>query len=329
PVVEFTNTVDNASTEDGWVRLEPIPPANPTNLPASTTATIIAPDGTRVEYTYNGTNWSKTNPADPDIVVPVRADDGVPGGDDEFDYGVEIDLPNDPTNIDELDSFPVPIEATFAGVSGVTAEDAANGNDGIDDTDIANVLNISTIQNTTIDRIYTGFLELVKTAQVIQGDGPPVTSNPAPGNHIVYRVEYTNISEPEVAPMHGNVLLRASDLVIVEDGTEEGCDPANLARDLNNWAYDNDNNGDIDTRHVPSSVDLTNLDSGSTGSVLFFNGSEVCNGTDPDFNPDTATPSGEISGITQNTDSTKYAFDIEGDIEPLESGYVEFERRIN
>ncbi|MBE9069964.1 hypothetical protein IQ260_25310, partial [Leptolyngbya cf. ectocarpi LEGE 11479] len=47
------------------------------------------------------------------------------------------------------------------------------------------------------------------------------------------------------------------------------------------------------------------------------------------FSPDTATPSTELSGTTNNTDTTKYAFDIEGEIEPLESGYVEFERRIN
>ncbi|MBX2864039.1 MAG: hypothetical protein KTR27_10815 [Leptolyngbyaceae cyanobacterium MAG.088] len=323
PVVEFTNTVDNSGNEDGWVRLEPTPPADPTDLPVNTTATIIAPDGNRVEYTYDGTDWNKTNPTDPDIIVPVRADDGVPGGDDEFDYGVEVDLPNDPTNITELDSFPVPIEATFAGVSQVTdPDDPASIVAPMDDN------NIPTPSNTTIDRIYTGFLELVKTAQVVRGDGPPVVGDPAPGNHIVYRVEYTNISEPEIAPMQGNVLLTASDLVIIEDGTERGCSAA--AADSNNWAVDNDSNGDIDTRHVPSTVDLTNLDSGSTGSVVFYNGAEVCDGSnEPAFNPDTATPSGEISGTSQNTDSTKYAFDIEGDIEPLESGYVEFERRIN
>ncbi|MBT9311299.1 DUF7925 domain-containing protein [Leptothoe kymatousa] len=334
PVVSFTNTVDSSSTEDGWVRLEPIAPPTNTDLPDETTATIIAPDGTRVEYEYDqptGT-WSKTNPTDPDIIVPVRADDGVPGGDDEFDYGVEVDLPNNPTEITELDSFPVPIEATFAGVTDVQNEDVNNGgNDGIDTTDITNVLDTSDIQNTTIDRIYTGFLELVKTAQVVQGDGPPVSGNPAPGNHIRYRVTYNNISEPEVAPMQGNVVLTASDLAIIEDGTEKGCSLA--VTDANNWAFDNDANTELDTRHVPSAVDLTNLDAGSTGSVVFFNGGPVCDGGgttgNPDFNPDTTTPSAELSGTTYNTDSTKYVFDIQGDIDPLETGYVEFERRIN
>lgn len=336
PVVEFTNTVDNSGTEDGWVRLEPIAPQDPTDLPNGTTATIIAPDGTRVEYTYNGTTWNKTNPGDPDIIVPIRADDAAPGGDDEFDYGVEVDLPDAPADIDELDSFPVPILATFASVSDVQAEDVANGNDGIDTTDITNVLDVSTTDNITIDRLYTGFLELVKTAQIVRGDGPAVSGNPAPGNHIRYRVTYRNISETEVAPMQGNVLLTASDLAILEDGTELGCpaavspDPANPDATANNWAYDNDTNGELDTRHVPNAVDLTNLDDGSTGSVLFYNGGPVCDGSnEPAFNPDTASPTTELSGTSYNTDTTKYVFDIEGDIEPLESGYVEFERRIN
>ena len=334
PVVEFTNTVDNSGTEDGWVRLQPVTPTNPADLPDGTTATIIAPDGTRVEYEYDqptGT-WSKSNPTDPDIIVPTRADDGAPGGDDEFDYGVEVDLPNDPTNINELDSFPVPIEATFAGVSQVTGDPA----------DPANIVApmdnpaVDTPSNITIDRLYTGFLELVKTAQVVRGDGPPVSGNPAPGNHIRYRVSYRNISETEVAPMQGNVLLTASDLAILEDGTEIGCtaapspDPGNPDATANNWAFDNDTNGDLDTRHVPNAVDLTNLDDGSTGSVLFYNGGPVCDGSNlPAFNPDTASPTTELSGTSYNTDTTKYVFDIEGDIEPLETGYVEFERRIN
>ena len=341
PVVSFTNTVDSSSTEDGWVTLEPIAPENPADLPSGTTATIIAPDGTRVVYTYdpagNG-GLGEWTTSDTPIVVPIRADDGAPGGDDEFDYGVEVDLPNDPTNITELDSFPVPIEATFAGLSTV-----ANPSD---PASITAGLDTSTVVNTTIDRLYTGFLELVKTAQVVRGDGPEVSGNPAPGNHVRYRVTYRNISETQVAPMQGNVLLTASDLAILEDGTELACPNVNLITDPvtgdvtggpNNWAVDNDNGDgdnnfgtDLDTRHVPSSVDLTNLDAGSTGTVVFYNGGEVCDGNgDPAFNPDTATPSTELSGTTYNTDSTKYVFDIEGDIEPLETGYVEFERRIN
>ncbi|MEM6251351.1 MAG: hypothetical protein AAF821_00385 [Cyanobacteria bacterium P01_D01_bin.156] len=342
PVVEFTNTVDNSSTEGGWVRLEPITPTDANDLPDGTKATIIAPSGTRVEYTYTGGTWAKTNSSDPDIIVQVQADDGTPGGDDEFDYGVEVDLPNDPASdptdptvepnkIHELDSFPVPIQATFAGATAVQTEDTNNGGNGIDNTDISNVLDSSTVQNTTIDRVYTGFLKLVKTAQVVRGDGPEVSGNPAPGNHILYRVTYTNISESEIAPMQGNVLLTASDLVIIEDGTERGCSLA--ASDSNNWAFDTDGNSELDTRHVAGAVDMTHLDNGSTGTVLFYSGGPDCDGTgttgNPDFNPDTAVQSSELSGTSYNTDTTKYAFDIEGDIEPLESGYVEFERRIN
>ncbi|MEL7509108.1 MAG: hypothetical protein AAFN42_17385 [Cyanobacteria bacterium J06554_1] len=323
PVVAFTNTVKNDSSDDGWVTLTPIAPDNTGDLPINTTATIIAPDGTRTLFTYDGAGtWDRTS--GPEVVVEIRAD-GSTDGPDEFDYGVEVDLPG--AGVVEQDSYPVPILAQFDSVA-----------DGQNQVYVAD--------NITIDRVYTGFLELVKTAQVVRGDGPEVSGNPAPGNHIRYRVTYRNISETEVAPMQGNVLLTASDLAILEDGTELACPNVNLITDPvtgdvtggpNNWAVDNDNGDgdnnfgtDLDTRHVPSSVDMTNLDAGSTGSVVFYSGGEVCDGNgDPAFNPDTATPSTEISGTTYNTDSTKYVFSIDGDIEPLETGYVEFERRIN
>ncbi|MEM7793676.1 MAG: hypothetical protein AAF579_04380 [Cyanobacteria bacterium P01_C01_bin.118] len=313
PVVAFTNTVKNDSSNDGWVTLTPIAPDTVDDLPNNTTATIIAPNGTRTLFTYDGAGtWTKTS--GPDVVVAIRAD-GSTVGPDEFDYGVEVDLPS--AGVVEQDSYPVPILAQFDSVA-----DGQN--------------QIYVADNITIDRVYTGFLELVKTAQVLRGDGPPVSGNPAPGNHIRYRVTYTNISETETGAMQGNVLLTASDLAIIEDGTERACNYAVLTTS-NNWALDNDNGDgdgtlstDLDTRHVPGSVDMANLDAGSTGSVLFFSGSEVCDGSNlPDFNPDVATPTTELSGTTHNTDTTKYVFAIDGDIEPLESGYVEFERRIN
>lgn len=317
PVVAFTNTVRNDSTEDGWVTLTPTAPDTPGDLPANTTATIIAPDGTRTLFTYDGAGtWTKQT-GDPDVIVPIRAN-GSTAGPDEFDYGVEVDLPG--IGVTDQNSYPVPILAQFDSVTGGQ------------DTDYE-------ADNITIDRVYTGFLELVKTAQVVRGDGPPVSGDPAPGNHIRYRVQYRNISETETGTMQGNVLLTASDLIIIEDGTELACPNANLTLDgngdviggPNNWAVDNDTDGVPDTRHVLNSVNLDNLDTGSTGSILFYNGPADCDtGTGlSKFSPDTATPSTELSGTTNNTDTTKYAFDIEGDIEPLESGYVEFERRIN
>lgn len=363
PFVSFTNTVQNNDTnpdplintsEDGWVRLEPIAPDNPNALPKDTKATLIDRDGNRVEYIYdpagNGGQgaWTKTTPTDPDIILSIRKDDGVDGsGEDQFDYGVEVKLPDGSPDIQELDSFPVPIEATLAGLTAVGIEDVNNGNnDGnLDDAEIAAALDASTLKNVTIDRVYTGFLELVKTAQVVRGDGPEVSGNPAPGNHVRYRVTYQNISETQTGSMQGNRLLTASDLAIIEDGTELACANETLITDgngnviggPNNWAVDNDNGDgdtdfgtDLDTRHVLSSVDLTNLDSGSTGSVLFYSGGPECDGNGKAaFNPDIITPATELSGTTYNTDTTKYVFDIDGDILPLESGYVEFERRIN
>ncbi|MEM1239485.1 MAG: hypothetical protein AAGI45_06580, partial [Cyanobacteria bacterium P01_H01_bin.26] len=262
PVVAFTNTVKNDSTEDGWVTLTPIAPDTPGDLPANTTATIVAPDGTRTLFTYDGAGtWTK-NPGDPDVIVPIRAD-GSTDGPDEFDYGVEVDLPG--VGVTDQNSYPVPILAQFDSVAGGQ------------DTDYE-------AENITIDRVYTGFLELVKTAQVVRGDGPPVSGDPAPGNHIRYRVQYRNISETQTGTMQGNVLLTASDLIIVEDGTELACPSAALTFDgngdviggPNNWAVDNDADTVPDTRHVLGSVNLDNLDPGSTASILFYSGPADC-----------------------------------------------------
>ncbi|MEM6351793.1 MAG: hypothetical protein AAF766_13625 [Cyanobacteria bacterium P01_D01_bin.14] len=358
PVVKFTNTVENGSGEDGWVKLEPIAPADPNALPNGTEATIVSPDGTRTLFTYSGGTWTNTTGAD--VIVPVRATDGVAGlGDDQFDYGVEVDLPSNPAEIQELDSFPVPIQATFAGLADVNAVDGDNA-DTIVLADVSDVLSPDPLNpppnpptdplstNVTIDRVYTGFLELIKTAQVVQGDGPPVTGSPAPGNNIRYRITYRNISETESGTMQDNRLLTASDLALIEDGTELACANApslittnpdgSIATSPNNWAMDNDDvdgDGDagtgLDTRHVLSSVNLANLDPGSTASITFYSGGPECDPASglPAFEPATATPTPEQAGTSYGTDSTKYVFDITGDINPQETGFVEFERRVN
>ncbi len=98
-----------------------------------------------------------------------------------------------------------------------------------------------TVSNITIDRAYTGFMDLVKSARVVyaQRDGvtlPPsaFSSNPAtlnsfnlrPGDALEYQVAYTNISEPAPAGGGGNVILNANNFVLTENGTTGG----------NNWA---------------------------------------------------------------------------------------------
>jgi len=77
--------------------------------------------------------------------------------------------------------------------------------------------------NDTIDRLYTGFLRLDKTAAVINSTGIGGATDPVPGAMIEYAVTYTNISSSGGT---GNLTLSASNLVITEDGSAAP----------NNWA---------------------------------------------------------------------------------------------
>jgi hypothetical protein len=70
--------------------------------------------------------------------------------------------------------------------------------------------------NKTIDRSYTGFIQLTKTAVVSNGTGVGGLTDPVPGAVIAYSIAYMNISSS-----NGDancVKLTASSLVITEDG---------------------------------------------------------------------------------------------------------------
>lgn len=71
--------------------------------------------------------------------------------------------------------------------------------------------------NRTIDRAYTGFVRLTKTATVANGTGVGGATDAVPGAIITYDITYANISTS-----NGDancVKLTASNLVITEDGT--------------------------------------------------------------------------------------------------------------
>jgi hypothetical protein len=78
--------------------------------------------------------------------------------------------------------------------------------------------------NDTIDRLYTGFLKLVKSSLVINSTGVGAATDAVPGAHIEYTITYSNISQGGGGA--GCVNLVASNIVISEDG----------ASAPNNWA---------------------------------------------------------------------------------------------
>ena len=85
--------------------------------------------------------------------------------------------------------------------------------------------------NSTIDRSYTGFIQLTKTATVVNGTGVGGATDPVAGAVITYDITYANISSS-----NGDancVKLTASNPVITEDGL--------LAP--NNWGSNTTNSG--------------------------------------------------------------------------------------
>ncbi|MEH2148113.1 beta strand repeat-containing protein [Nostoc sp.] len=291
--VGFTNTVKNSGTDAGVLKIEPTPPAIPGDLPNNTKVTITYNSQSAV-YTYNNGAFALT--AGTAITIPNVA----PGV--SINYGVEVDLPpGTQLSTDISKGFPVPITAS---IDNYTTDTNA---DGIKDSGNDNIFDSS---NITIDRVYTGFLKLLKTSRVLQGTGPVVQGNdgtfsidpkkPAPGNIIEYQIQYTNISDPQSGT--GNVILNANKVVITEDGTKSP----------NNWALDNDASGQIDTSNIVGSA----KDSG-TATIQFYSG-----------NP--ANTSGiDQTGTTANTDVAKYIDTVTGAIAPGIQRTFTFQRKVN
>ncbi|AFZ58485.1 beta strand repeat-containing protein [Anabaena sp. PCC 7938] len=299
--VGFTNTLQNSGTDPGDITLEPTAPVNPLDLRDGTLVTLTY-DAQSVIYTYDQGAGTFTTTGTP-ITIPNVA----PGA--TINYGVEVNLPaNTPLSTDTIADyagdtefgFPVRITATI---------------------DVAG----TTTTNITIDRVYTGYLKLVKLSRILQGTGPAVGTGqdnfestpavngidpnstvtdvprtPAPGNIIEYLIRYTNISDAQAGT--GNVILNADKIVITEDGTTG----------TNNWALDNDTNGQSDTSNIVGSAQ----DSGAS-TINFFSG-----------NPAT-TGSIDQTGTTVNTDVTKYINQVTGIVAPGVQRTFIFQRKMN
>jgi hypothetical protein len=286
--VTFTNTISNPSTTDPLSNVLIVPDtagfvaaAGETLPPPETTVTLTY-GGLTAVYTYRNGNFEFTSGST--IIVPTLA----PG--QTIDYTVKVDLPvGTSLSTDTGEGFSIPI---FAFV------DEGTKNSRPDATELT--------QNRTIDRVYTGFLQLKKEARILDKDGAtvlvPFTTNSAnlvgqgaKDRFIEYRITYKNIS---IAPTGtGNNTLDAKNVTVSEDGANGG----------NTWAKDTDSNGAIDTSHKIGSVSVTY---GGPSSVVY-------------------SPSGEQSGTTAATDVTKYVHKPGVIIQPQDQGVFIFRRKIN
>ena len=292
--VNFTNTISNPSTTAPLTNVLIVPDTAGFVAAAGET---LPPTGTKVTLTYGGLTAVYTYDATPTpgypngnfiftsgatITVPTLAPNQT------IDYTVNVDLPaGTPLSTDTAKGFSVPIFA-FVDKNG----DSRPNVDGSEPT-----------QNRTIDRVYTGFLQLKKEARILDKDGGTViqdfttdstllSGKGAKDRFIEYRITYKNIS---IAPTGtGNATLDAKNVTIIEDGVTGG----------NSWAKDTDGNGVIDTSHSMGSVSVT------YGSVVYL-------------------PSGEQTGLTAATDVTKYVHKPGVIIEPQKNGTFIFKRKIN
>jgi hypothetical protein len=280
--VGFTNTLQNAGTSAAPVSL----------VPGPTTAAAL-PDGTKVTISYGGQSATYTYtggiPAlTTGSAVIIPAADLPAGG--TANYGVSVDLP---AGVAQNTPFTAPIVAFVD-----------SGTAGLDGGDV---------QNTTLTRVYVGFMTLAKTARVLSADGSTIlvpagtalTGNIPPGSIIEYVVTYKNVSEAQ-AGSGNNAVLDAKNIVVTENGTLGGVTG-------NNWALDNDTNSILDTSNVLGS----SQDSSGTGAVTFFSGATG------------ATSTSEQTGTTAATDVTKYVDTVTGPIGPGISKTFTFRRRIN
>jgi hypothetical protein len=243
PLVTFTNTVLNSSELARDIKI----------LPQVAVASDLP----------NGTIITLLNPADANLTAAFRYQDGVfsPVTNSPAtlvlknviagatkNYTVQVSLPVGTTAVK---GFPVRLLAFID-----------TNNDSIPDATEA--------KNATIDRTYTGFIEVLKESRVLDANKTPLTD--AQGifsetakpvkvdQYIEYRITYTNISTPAVGT--GNKPISASNFTITEDGIAS-------STNSNNW-------GDL-TTNDPSSATST------AGTVAYSKASGAGTATDLDI----------------------------------------------
>jgi hypothetical protein len=130
--------------------------------------------------------------------------------------------------------------------------------------------------NDTIDRLYTGFLQLQKTATVVNGTGVGGATDAVPGADIEYVVTYSNVSSSGGT---GNVPLTASNIQIHEDGsaapntwaatTTQVTSPAPSVSTAGGTVVDNATNATVTPATTYLRADVPTLAPGANGTFTF------------------------------------------------------------
>jgi hypothetical protein len=206
-VVTFNNTVENKTNVAGNVYLLPTAPATAGELPNGTIVKIKNINGIDTRsYTYNN-----------GVFTPVTAEAGLlpltlaVGANGLVSYSVDVTLP---AGQKQLTGFPVPITAFAGATAPASAMD----------------IPVNAVKNITIDRVYTGYIDLIKEARLLDAiDDQVNTTIPyvkgadakalqaVPGKFIQYRIRAKNIVDPATGSVDSPA-LSATNVKIKEDG---------------------------------------------------------------------------------------------------------------
>jgi hypothetical protein len=244
----FTNTVsipaNPSNSAIAAVTVEPISPAQaeaadgitPTGqyagtavIPTLTTVKLtdltVGTTNLPVIYSFDGTKFN--------IVAAVAGTQGTPLNFGNLpvgatrNYKTEVTLPAN--SVTPLTAIAIPLVVFADDDPTNTAATPSRGFTG------------ESTNNITLDRVYTGYMKLVKEARILSADKNTIlqdwtvgdatgllTRKAAPGQYIEYRISYKNIST--AANGAGNTILNAKNFTLIEDGA------AAVGSNTNNWA---------------------------------------------------------------------------------------------
>jgi hypothetical protein len=262
----------------------------PTDTLVTLTDLTVGTTNKPVVYKYDGSKFvlqaADTTLPIPTQGTPLNFGSLAPGA--VVNYTVKVELPA--STVKPLVATSIPLVAF--------TDDDPTGN-------VPTKLGFSgeTVNNITIDRVYTGYMKLVKEARILAADESvlqdwtdaaaaatpgELSVKPAPGQFIEYRIRYQNISTTGNAS--GNAILNAKQFTLTEDGVTSP----------NNWAS------------VTTHQQKTTASPGST--LTFFNNAGTTIGN--------ADPS-------NNTEVGKYQSSVPGVIAPGDQGVFQFRRLVN
>jgi hypothetical protein len=198
----FSNTVKNGSDAPTDIKLIPSIKADEP-LPEGTLVTLkLTKDDPGVVFKVTGGKLVPVDPTKPALILPKVPAQGT------VDYIVAIKLP---AGTDALKGYPVELIAFI-------------------DRNNDNLPNPNELQNITIDRAYTGFMEVLKESRTLDQNKKPINSFSAEpktaksGQFIEYLIKFNNISGL-VPDGSGSKGLSAANFTITEDGKTA----------INNW----------------------------------------------------------------------------------------------